>query len=175
MYDSSGKLPGILAFVELSHEQHIRTALSECKDSSIPVPAEYGVHLEVSKTFPVCFPGTLAYAYTVRDGHPLSPDGPCPMFKPVPAVLVQRASFGLVPAYNAVYCFVRDVFPLPGKISGYLCRRPLLLREKSYRLILHVRRYAVIARMPALVIHGITLSRFPVVTAITSAIALQFA
>ena len=67
------------------------------------------------------------------------------------------------------------MYLLLSKIAGNLDWRPLLLLKKSDSFGLHGVIDAVIAWFPAFAVHDVTLSRFPVITPIMTAVALYFA
>lgn len=67
------------------------------------------------------------------------------------------------------------MYLLLSKIAGNLYGRPLFLLKKADSFVLHGITDAVVAWFPAFAVHDVTLSRFPVITPIMTAVALYFA
>lgn len=171
MNDGFSHFPGVLAMLELSHQQHAGASFDKCDDGSMPVFPDDGVHLEVSEPLSVGLRGPFRDADPVGNGHAATSDRPFPVLEAMAAVLVEGATLGFVPAYPAIDGLMGDVYAVQGQMTGDLFRRPLLLGKETEHLIPHLLADGMVAWTAVTVVGGVLLCRLPVVVAVAAAVA----
>ena len=175
MYHHFSQSLGILALVEFSHEEHVGASLNDCDNGTMVVFANNGVHLEVSEALAVRLFWTLVNAYPIGyRGNP-SADRPCPVLELVTTVLVEVTALPLVLAYDGIYGLMGYRQTLLCQTARDLFRRPLLLLEQPYGLLLDVLSDRSVARATMLMIESILLGCLPVIASSTPTVSLELA
>ena len=120
VYYSTRQFLGVLPLWQLSHKQHIGTALYQRDNCPMVAFADYGVHLEVAETLAIRFFRAFADTCSVWYRYTFSTDWSGTMLQSVSAMFIQVATFRLVFAYNTIDGLMRYMLAFHSQSPRYL-------------------------------------------------------